>query len=220
MGMGAEQLDLERVEVLGDPARAGAMLDPTRRAVMGALGEGDSASGVARRLGLPRQKINYHLRELEKLGLVELVEERRKGNCIERVVRARATSYVVDPRVLGALGADPSRVRDRFSAAYLVAAGARLIREMGELIRRAERAGKKLSTLTIDTEVRFASPRDQSEFGEELACAVSELVSKYHDESAPNGRTFRVVACAYQAITRPEASDEGSADESREHDHD
>ena len=46
--------------------------------------------GVARRLELPRQQIGYHLRELEQAGLVELVEERRKGNCIERVVRTAA----------------------------------------------------------------------------------------------------------------------------------
>jgi hypothetical protein len=48
-------------------------------------------------LALPRQQVGYHLRALEQAGLVELVEERRKGNCIERIVRAAACSYVISP---------------------------------------------------------------------------------------------------------------------------
>jgi len=194
-----------RVEVIRDPASAAALLDPVRLRLVEALGEGgDSATGVARRLGLPRQKVNYHLRELERLGLVGLVEERRRGNCLERIVRARATTYAMDPSMLGALSPDPADEPDRRSAAHMIAVAVRTIRELGELLRRAARAGRKLSTLTIDAQVRFASAGDQAEFGEELARAVARLVSKYHDERAPNGRTFRVVACAYQAITRPE----------------
>ena len=93
---------------------------------------------------------------------------------------------------------------------------------LSELIRRSERAGKKLSTLTIDSDIRFASQQAQREFGEELARTVAQLAHKYHDEDAPNGRTFRVVACAYQAIMKPEDDQpgEGSPSESREHDHD
>lgn len=221
MGMAAHSIPDDLVEVLGDPAQASAMLDPTRRAVIGAIGPGDSASGVARKLGLPRQKVNYHMRELEKLGLVELIEERRKGNCIERIVRARASSYVLDPGVLGPLGADPDRVRDRFSAAYLVSTGARMIRELSELMRRSGKAGKQISTLTIDADVRFASAKDQAAFAEELSRRLASLISEYHNESAPDGRAFRVVACAYQAITKPDKTEPGDRPpEPSEHHHD
>jgi len=209
MGEPALKLDSAEVQVVVDSDRASALLDPVRRRLLESLDEpGDSAAGLARRLGLPRQKVNYHLRELEKLGLVGLREERRKGNCLERIVTRKASTYIVDPALLGDVGADPSRVRDRFSASYLTSVGARLVREMSELMRRSDRAGKKLSTLTIDSEVRFASARDQGEFGEELARTVAELISKYHDERAPKGRTFRVIACAYQAITKPESKSE------------
>jgi DNA-binding transcriptional ArsR family regulator len=49
---------------------------------------------LAARVGLARQKVNYHLKALERHGLVELVEERRKGNVNERMLRATAASYV------------------------------------------------------------------------------------------------------------------------------
>ena len=60
---------------------------------------------------------------------MELVAERRRGNCTERVVRATARRYVISPEVLGELGGEPEGPRDHFSSTYLVAAAARAIRD-------------------------------------------------------------------------------------------
>ena len=62
------------VAVIDDPAVAGVSLDPMRSRLLAALAEPGSATTLAARVGLPRQKVNYHLRELERHGLVELVE--------------------------------------------------------------------------------------------------------------------------------------------------
>ncbi len=191
--------------VIDDPVCAGLLLDPTRLRILEELAEPDSAAGVARRLSLPRQKVNYHLRELEKAGVVEGVEERRKGNCVERIVRATASTYLVSPAVLGSLGADPERIRDRFSASYLLAVAARAIRELAVLGRWAAKAGMRLSTLTLETEVRFATPADRKAFSEELANAVAALAAKYHREEAPAGRVFRFFVGAYPAIAKTES---------------
>lgn len=193
------------LDIIDDTARAAVLLDSTRLRILQELAEPSSAAGVARRLSLPRQKVNYHLRELEKAGVVEGVEERRKGGCVERIVRATASSYLVGPAALGALGADPARIRDRFSAAYLVAVAARAIRELAMLGRWAAKAGMRLSTFTLETEVRFASPADRKAFAEELANAVAALTAKYHREDAPAGRVFRFFAGAYPAITKTES---------------
>lgn len=108
-------------------AAAAALLDGARRALLLHLHEPASASELARRLGQPRQRINYHLRELERVGLVHLVEEKAQGNCIERVVAASATSYLISPEALGAIGADPNRIADRGSSAYAAAAAGETI---------------------------------------------------------------------------------------------
>jgi DNA-binding transcriptional ArsR family regulator len=85
------------VAVIEDPAAAEASLDPIRARLLAELAEPASASTLAARVGLPRQKVNYHLRALERHGLVELVEERKKGNMTERVLRATAASYLISP---------------------------------------------------------------------------------------------------------------------------
>ena len=183
-------------------SQAAALMNPLRLKMLDALAQPDSASGLARKLDIPRQKLNYHLKEMEHQGLVELVEERRKGNCVERVVRASARSYVISPGALGEVGADPERMEDRLSSAYLVAVAARAIRDLGVLREHADQAGKKLATITLQSEVRFASPADQNAFAAELAEALAQLAAKYHDENAPRGRRFNFFAGGYPTITR------------------
>ena len=195
------------LRVVRDAEPAAALLDPIRQRLLAELRQPDSASGLARRLRLPRQRLNYHLRALESAGLVELVEERRKGNCVERVVRATARTFVISPEALGPLGLSADTAPDRLSSAYLIAAAGRTIREVGALDERAARTRKRLATLTLEGEVRFASAESRAAFAEELAAAVARLSAKYHDERAPEGRRFRLLAAVH-----PTAAPEGGKD--------
>jgi DNA-binding transcriptional ArsR family regulator len=197
------------VSVIDDPAAAEVSLDPIRTRLLAELVEPASATTVAARVGLPRQKVNYHLRQLEEHGLVELVEQRRKGNMTERVLQATALSYVISPAALAAVQPDPSRAPDRLSARWLIALAARLVREVGQLVAGAAKARKRLATFGMDGEIRFANAADRAAFAEELATAVTRLISKYHDEAAPGGRDHRVIVAVHPSV-KP-AKDEASA---------
>jgi DNA-binding transcriptional ArsR family regulator len=192
------------LQIVQSPEKAGVLLQPGRLRLLEELIEPDSAAGLARRLGVPRQKVNYHLRELEREGFVELFEERRKGNCIERVVRATAREFLVAPR------AGKATVADRFSAAYLVSTAARAIRDLAALCLRAGRAGKRIATLTLDTEIRFASAESRAAFAEELTASIAQLAAKYHNERAEGGRRFRLIAASYPALKMEESSNESA----------
>jgi DNA-binding transcriptional ArsR family regulator len=178
------------VDVIDDPVAAVVALDPVRARLLAELGEPRSASMLAERLGLPRQRINYHLRALESHGLVRIAEERRWGGLTERLLVAGAASFVVSPGALGAAASDPSRSRDRLSARYLIAVAARIVREVGALVRRTER----IPALTIDTEIRFATAAARAAFADELARAVTALVAEHHD---PGGAPHRLVVAAH-----------------------
>jgi DNA-binding transcriptional ArsR family regulator len=196
------------VAVIEDPAAAEVSLDPVRGRLLAALAEPGSASTLAPQAGVSRQKANYHLRALERHGLVELVEERRKGNCIERVLQATAAAYVISPAALAAVAPDPDRSPDQLSARWLIALAARLVREVGELATRAAAAGKGFGTFAIDSEIRFASAADRAEFAAELSDAVERLIAKYHDEAAETGRKHRLVVGLHPSITNPRQSTE------------
>ena len=192
------------VAVIDNPAAAEASLDPIRTRLLSELAEPGSASTLAARLGLARQKVNYHLRALERVGLIELREERRRGNMTERVMSATASSYVISPAALAAVAPDPARSPDQLSAMWLVALAARLVREVGELMRGAKRARRPLATFGIDSEVRFASAADRAAFAAELSQSIERLVAAYHDESAAGGRRHRLLIALHPTLTTTE----------------
>lgn len=190
--------------MIEDPATAEVSLDPIRTRILRELVQPGSATQLAVRVGLPRQKINYHLKALEKHGLVELVEERRKGNMTERILQATASSYLISPQALASVSPDPSRFSNHFSAFWLLALAGRMVQEMGKLIAGAAAARQKLATFAVDGEVTFRTAADRAAFAEELGVAVTRLVDKYHDDGSPRGRRHRLVV-ALHPVLKPAA---------------
>lgn len=194
---------MHEVAVITDPEAAGVSLDPIRADLLAALAEPGTATTLAARVGLTRQKANYHLHALERHGLIELVEERKKGNVSERVMQATAASYVISPSSFAALAPDPDRAPDQLSARWLLALGARLVRELGELINGANAAKQPLASFAIDAEIQFASAADRAAFAAELGDQVKTLIGKYHTESATGGRKHRFVVALHPSLKKP-----------------
>ena len=199
------------IGVISAPERMAAVLSPIRRQLLNSLAEPNSASGLARKLGIPRQKINYHLRELERAGFVELHEERQRRGCVERRVRVTASAYVISHAFLEGLAADPDDVRDRFSSAYLIAAAGRVVRDVALLRDRAASVNQPLATLAIETEVSFASPRDFNAFSGELAAQIARLSAKYHHQHSRSSRRYRIIVGSHPVITKTRARAESEA---------
>jgi DNA-binding transcriptional ArsR family regulator len=183
------------VAVVDEDERVRALLRGPRIRLLEALRDRpDSASGLASRLGLPRQTINYHLRQLERARLVELVAERGHGRCVERVVAPTASAFAVSPSALGPLGPDSSELRDRASADFLAARAGEVIRDVGRLLAGDER----VPTLTIETRITFTSDHERAAFARDLQAAIAELASRYHD--AGGSRTFTVLGAAHPEV--------------------
>jgi len=189
---------------------AGALLNPLRRSILKALAAPGSATTVADTIGTPRQLVNYHLRVLERAGLVEEVGTRQRRGLTERLVRATAAHYLVSPDAIAQLGGSTADVSDRFSATYQVAVAARTIREVAALASLARKAGQRLTTLSLDTEIRFATPAARAAFGDELVETVNNLVAKYHDATATNSRAYRLFAGAHP-VYHPAPTDRPAA---------
>lgn len=164
-------------------------LSPLRRRLLQELHKPASAAELAARLGESRQRVNYHVRELEKGGLLELVELRPRRGCTERVVRATARAVVVDPQVAGDLD---GAVQDRFAADTLLASAAVTVRDVAAMRERAEAEGTRLLTFAVEAEVGFARPADFERFADALAERIRELAESFTTGGAR--RRFRVIA--------------------------
>ncbi|MDY7100666.1 MAG: helix-turn-helix domain-containing protein [Actinomycetota bacterium] len=208
-------LVVDEVVVLEEPGAAVVALEPTRARLLASLSaEPASAAALAARLGLPRQRVGHHLRALEGQGLVVEVDRRRHGGLTERVLTTSGRAYVVSPAAMGEAGAEPERVADRLSAAYLIALAGRVVRELGTMVGLAAKADKRLPVLSIDADVRFASAADRAAFADELAAAVRGVVARHHDESAPDGRWYRVVVMSHPRPSAGPSGDQAADEES------
>src|SRR5919112_1505303 len=209
--MGAHPL-----EIIDDPTRARAALQPIRLRLLHLLDRPQSAPQLAKAMGMPRQRVLYHLRTLEAQRLVEAEDHGRVGRRIDRSYVRTATSYAIAPKALGGAAVDTRSIRDAFSSAYLSAVAGRALNDLAALGRAAAARGKRVPTLTLEADVRFATPSDQRRFADELTATFSTLAAKYHDPNAPQGRTFRVFACGYPAVPAPSAEPEGGREAHKE----
>lgn len=189
------------MEVIDAPETAAAMLQPLRLEILSRLREPGSSTTVGKALGLPRQKVNYHIRSLEELGLVREVATRQRKGCTERLLQARSRSFLVGPAALGPVQVVTDARQDRFSSAYLLATAARTVREVSTLRKAADAAGKKLATLTIDADVHFESPADQARFLDDVSEAVTALAGKYGRSETSVGQTYRLTVSAHPAVS-------------------
>lgn len=190
------------LDIIDDPGRARTALHPVRLRLLHGLEQPQSAPQLAAATGMPRQLVLYHLRKLEAERLVEARELGVVGRRIDRTYVRTATSYAIAPSTLGGVAVDPQAVTDAFSSAYLSAVAGRALTDLAALGRAAVMRGKRVPTLTVETEVRFATPADQRAFADDLAKALTRLAAKYHRPDAAEGRAFRVFACGHPAVRR------------------
>ncbi len=202
---------LPQFALLDRAASAAAVLHPLRQRILASLAEPDSAAGLARRLRLPRQRLNYHVRELARAGLLRRAGRRRKRNMIEQCYVATARGYALSPELLGRLGADPDRVEDTLSAAYLLALASQAQAELGRASREAAEQGKRLTTLSMNSEFRFESAEQRARFARALEAAVVDVIGRFaspaerEDGSAGPGRPFRLILGCYPVPPRTDS---------------
>ena len=182
--------------LVADAEKARAAFSPIRRDILQRLREPGSAVSLAEALGVSRQKVAYHLRALEGAGLIRLVETRPRRGCTEHVFVATADVFVIDPAVMGGPERAAVDAQDRFAAEHLVGVAASLVRDVARMREAAEAEGTRLLTLTVESELAFATPRDFDRFSEELTEAVAEIARRYASPKK-TARRYRLVAAAH-----------------------
>lgn len=203
------------MDVISTPGAAIVALDPVRSHLLSLLQEPRSASELARAAGLPRQKVNYHLKKLEAQGLVTQDEARHWGGITERVMKATARAYVISPETMGpAAVPEPDERADRLSASFLLSLAVEAVRHIGRLLARSRSTGRPVQTFALDADICFASPAARADFARDLAQAVGEVVTRHHDDAAPGARRHRLIVGAYPHPETPGAEEspkEGAA---------
>ena len=198
------------LEAVQSVRRASAMLHPLRSRLLALAREPASSTELARRLGLPRQRVNYHVRALERAGLLRAAGRRRRRNLIEQRYVATARSYILSPELLGPLAPDWRQIADTASSDYLLALADQVRSDVGRAAQEAAAEGKRLTTLSVKSQFRFETPEQRARFAEAMRAAIVEIIAR---NSTPNrrengrpgkGRPYRLVLACYPVAEAPE----------------
>ncbi|MGH7466672.1 MAG: MarR family transcriptional regulator [Longimicrobiales bacterium] len=193
---------LAALECVTDGARAAALVQhPLRRWILAGARHPVSATELANTLGLTRQRVNYHVRQLERAGYLRPAGRKVKRNLVERKYVATARSYVLLPQLLGPLAATVEEGADRSSASYLLGLTSMAQQELAAVAEAAGRAGKRMASESLMTELLFEDEAQRAAFGKALRAAVAEVLAEYSaplTEMTQRGeRPFRLVIGCY-----------------------
>lgn len=139
------------------------------------------------------------MRELARTHFLERAGQPRRRNMIERRYRTTARGYILSPELLGRLGLSLPQTEDAFSAAHLLGFLAQAQSELGRTSREAAEQNKRLTTLSVTSELRFESAEQRSKFADHLRTAVIETMGRYaspyalDDGSPGSGRPYRLI---------------------------
>ncbi len=200
----------DAIDCVEDAARASALLSPLRLEILRLARQPISASDLSRILKLPRQRVNYHVRQLARSGFLRQAGRRRRRNMIEQRYAASAEGYVLSPELLGAVGADWRHIEDASSADYLLALCCQMEADLCRLRREPEKPGKDVSILSLKSQFRFANEGRRQACARALREAVIRVIAEHttpyqrSDGSPSPGLPYRLVLGWYPYL--PEAS--------------
>jgi DNA-binding transcriptional ArsR family regulator len=208
---------LPPVESVRERSRVGALVEhPLRLAILHAASAPSSATEIAAGLGLPRQRVNYHIGRLRRAGFLVPAGRRKRRGLFEQRYVATAQAYVLDPAVLGPVRARTDLISDRLSAEYLVALSSQIQSDLSQVLSEAAHLDKRVATMSISAEIRFAGPEQRADFARGLERAIARLVGRYAgpaqsaDGKPLSGRLFRLVVGCYPPPASTGAPGEGT----------
>jgi DNA-binding transcriptional ArsR family regulator len=180
--------------VVESPEQAMALLNPLRAEMLSRLGEPASAAELARGLNEIPQRMNYHLKALEKVGLVRRVGTRQVRNLVEVLYQAIARTYVLS-EALNWPQETIQRIKDQGSLSHLITVSERIKRDALRLMERSDQQ-EEVPSATLETEIRLPSREQRSAFVQEYVELVNLLVQKYQ-QGEHGEETYRVVLAVY-----------------------
>ncbi len=175
---------------------------------------------LLKRMGVPRtcpelaeffhespQKIYYHVKALEKAGLVEKVEERRVRGVVEGYYQARARSYWLAPKLVGQIGGTRT-TQDQTSLRFLLTLAEEIHDDIGHLGHQSE-AGEAVPSLGLSAYIYLSEGEQRAEFLEDVQSVFQNLARKYgippdHLQGDTTGNNFRLILACYPKEDRTE----------------
>jgi hypothetical protein len=196
---GARPAPVDFATITDGKSAAVLLQHPLRSQLLARATEPVSATELAAALGIPRQRMNYHVRQLIKAGFLKPAGRRLRRNLVERRYVATARSYALSSSMLGALSSNARKLPEQNSLPHALMTASVMQNELTAITEAASNAGVRVRVLSMATELRFDNAASRSEFATSLLDAMANLIGKHASESAPSSASgsYRLVVGLY-----------------------
>ena len=203
---------MQDVCYIEDVEQAMTLLKPLRLEILRRLDAPRTCPELAAEFEESAQKIYYHVKALQEAGLVDKVAETRVRGTVEGHYQAKARSYWLAPKLVGAVGG-ARHARDQDSLHVLLQLAEDVIEDTGKLGSVSE-AGQHVPSLSLSAQIHLADSAQRAEFLQELQTTFQALALKYGiaqnsddaDDDTSKSANFRLVMMCYpkQEINKQE----------------
>jgi len=171
-----------------------ALLNPLRGEIVAHLQKPASATEVARQLSETPQRINYHLKSLEKVGIVRRVGTRQVRNLVEVLFQAVAKSFIL-AESLSMKPETMRKLKDQGALAHLITSSERMKQDALLLMEQSDE-NEIIASAALQLQVTLADSDQRNAFVEEYVSLVQKLVAKYHCEGQSE-EIYQVLLAVY-----------------------
>ncbi|KAA3645523.1 MAG: ArsR family transcriptional regulator [Chloroflexi bacterium] len=185
--------------------QANTALKPMRIEILRRLDEPRTCPELAEALGETPQKIYYHVKQLQKAGMVEKVEERRVRGVVEGYYQAVARAYWLAPDLVSEIGGT-ALTQDQVSLRYLLSLAQELHNDVAQLGQRSE-SGQETPSLALSAHIQLPDGTRRAAFMRDVQRTFQDLARQY---GLPDGKelaeedSFRLMLACYPHAEEPE----------------
>lgn len=188
--------------------QAESLLKSQRIELLQAMVEPRTCPELAEQFGRSPQQIYYHVKALEKAGLVEKVAEKRVRGTVEGHYQASARKYWLAPELVKTVGSE-RQTQDQMSLRFLLSLAEEIHEDIGRLGHHSA-LGQDVPSMGLSANVFLPDSRKRTDFLKEVQQSFQRIAEKYSLSSAVDPKAeagkFRLVLACYPTISQESKS--------------
>jgi DNA-binding transcriptional ArsR family regulator len=188
------------------PEQASALINPLRGEILAQLKQPGSATEVAKKLNETPQRINYHLKTLQKVGLVTKVGSRQVRNLVEVLYQSIAKTFLL-AETLSISKETIQKIKDQGSLLHLIHTSERIKKDALLLMEQSDE-NEVIPSASLQMQVNLENETTREQFVEDYVSLVKDLVKKYQSNKQ-QAHPYQVILSVYPDLNqRSEHEDE------------
>jgi DNA-binding transcriptional ArsR family regulator len=185
--IGQQMEDTESLYVIENLEQLRALADPLRTRILEALArQPKTTSQLAEMFGETNNKLHYHVHELERFGLIKLVEKRERGGVLEKYYRAVARDFTIAPALLS-----PSTSNDVIEVvrSYFD----QMVQGLTQTLERSNNTEKPSESVHLDSEAIWMTEDEYRELIRQFGALIAPFLEPRSEKGERAWRTYFVL---------------------------